>query len=197
MNNRFSISTFALALSLPIMVAPVTVAGAQNMLSTDQIVDSLRGVEREATLNPQQLRDAALQNIKRNPGENAPKGVPMVNLMENLRQFNVEINFDFDSDRIKPDSYVAMGAIADALHTPYLLHQKFLIVGHTDARGKREYNLGLSQRRADAVREALVTTFRVPPESVQAVGLGEEDLRDPANPDAAVNRRVQLINTGF
>lgn len=192
MMNRLSVSLFALTLALP-----ASLAGAQNMLSTEQIVESLRGVEREATLNPQQLRDAALQNIKRNPGENAPKGVPMVNLMENLRQFNVEINFDFDSDRIKPDSFVAMGAIADALHTPYLLHQKFLIVGHTDARGTREYNLGLSQRRADAVREALVTTFRVPPESVQAVGLGEEDLRDPANPDAAVNRRVQLINTGF
>lgn len=192
MMNRLSASLVALAL-----VMPATLAGAQNMLSTEQIVESLRGVEREATLNPEQLRDAALQNIKRNPGENAPKGVPMVNLMENLRQFNVEINFDFDSDRIKPDSFVAMGAIADALHTPYLLHQKFLIVGHTDARGTREYNLGLSQRRADAVREALVTTFRVPPESVQAVGLGEEDLRDPANPDAAVNRRVQLINTGF
>jgi len=192
MMKPLSASLIALALAMP-----ATLAGAQNMLSTEQIVESLRGVEREATLNPQQLRDAALQNIKRNPGENAPKGVPMVNLMENLRQFNVEINFDFDSDRIKPDSFVAMGAIADALHTPYLLHQKFLIVGHTDARGTREYNLGLSQRRADAVREALVTTFRVPPESVQAVGLGEEDLRDPANPDAAVNRRVQLINTGF
>lgn len=192
MMNRLSVSLVALTVALP-----ATPTVAQNMLSTEQIVESLRGVEREATLNPQQLRDAALQNIKRNPGENAPKGVPMVNLMENLRQFNVEINFDFDSDRIKSDSYVAMGAIADALHTPYLLHQKFLIVGHTDARGTREYNLGLSQRRADAVREALVTTFRVPPESVQAVGLGEEDLRDPANPDAAVNRRVQLINTGF
>lgn len=47
------------------------------------------------------------------------------------------------------------------------------------------------------MREALVTTFRVPGEYLFAVGLGEEQLRDPANPDAAVNRRVQLINLGY
>lgn len=186
--------TTAAVLGLSLIAAS---AGAQNILSTQQIVDSLRGVEREATLHPDQIRAMALDNIKRNPGENAPKGVPMANLLENLRQFNVEINFDFDSDRINPDSYVAMGAIADAMHTPYLLHQKFLIIGHTDARGSREYNLELSQRRANAVREALATTFRVPAENLLAAGLGEEELRDPANPDAAVNRRVQLVNIGF
>ncbi len=189
-----SIQLLALTLSMPLAFAA---AEAQTKISHTQIVESLRGVEQQATLNPNDIRALALQNIKRNPGENAPKGVPMVNLLENLRQFNVEINFDFDSDRIKPDSYETIGAIADALHTPYLLDQKFIIVGHTDAKGKREYNLELSQRRADAVREVLITTFWVPPKSVEAVGVGEEQLRDPANPDAAVNRRVQLINTGF
>lgn len=182
--------------ALAVTLAAAT-AGAQNIISTQQIVDSLQGVQREATLHPDDIRAMALENIKRNPGENAPSGVPMSSLMENLRQFNVEINFDFDSNRINPSSYEAMGAIADALHTPYLLGQKFLIIGHTDARGTREYNLELSQRRADAVRDALATTFRIDPSRLLSAGLGEEELRDPANPDAAVNRRVQLINIGF
>ena len=52
----------------------------------------------------------------------------------------------------------------------------------------REYNVKLSLRRAKAIREALVTTFRVPGEYLFAVGLGEEQLRDPAKPFDGVNR---------
>ncbi|WP_370199700.1 OmpA family protein, partial [Roseibium sp.] len=99
--------------------------------------------------------------------------------------------------RIRPESYETVGLIADALHTPYLQGQTFFIVGHTDAKGAREYNLELSLKRAQAVREALVTTFRVPGDYLFAVGLGEEQLRDPSKPDAAINRRVQLINLGY
>ena len=71
-----------------------------------------------------------------------------------------------------------------------------LVVGHTDATGRREDNLKLSQRRAAAIREALVTTFRISSRRVIAVGLGEEQLRDATNPRAATNRRVQLIVIG-
>lgn len=49
---------------------------------------------------------------------------------------------------------------------------------------------------ADAIHEALVTTFRVPPANVEAVGLGEEQLRDSSHPDAAANRRVQIVTIG-
>ena len=86
--------------------------------------------------------------------------------------------------------------MADALHNPVKLGYRFLIVGHTDAKGSRKYNLDLSQRRTDAIREALVTTFRVPQDEVEAVGLGEEQLRDPSRPESAVNRRVQIITIG-
>jgi flagellar motor protein MotB len=54
----------------------------------------------------------------------------------------------------------------------------------------------LSQDRADAIRAVLVTTFRVPAQRLEAIGLGEEQLRDPANPASAINRRVQLIAMG-
>jgi outer membrane protein OmpA-like peptidoglycan-associated protein len=69
----------------------------------------------------------------------------------------------------------------------------FLIVGHTESTGKREYNLTLSQRRADSVRDVLVTTFKVSAKRIQAVGLGEEQLLDAAHPTAAVNQQVQVL----
>lgn len=173
------------------------VASAQTALSRNQIVNSLQGAEAKATVSAQDLRAQALQNIKQYPNEDATTRLPMAAQLEKLRQFNVEITFDFDSARIRPASYETIGLIADALHTPYLLGQRFFVVGHTDAKGAREYNLELSQRRADAIREALVTTFRIPAESVEAVGLGEEQLRDPEDPYNPQNRRVQLINIGY
>lgn len=184
------------AAALCAVVAP---AGGQTVLSRNEIINSLQGAEHKAVLNPNDVRVQALEHIKKYPGDDAPTNAPMeiASQLEKLRQFVVEITFDFDSARIRPESYVTVGVIADALHTPYLQGQKFFIVGHTDASGKRSYNLDLSQRRAESVRQALITTFRVPAETVAAVGLGEEQLRDPSKPKAAINRRVQLINIGY
>jgi len=184
----------SLALALPLAIAG---AQAQTELSRNQIIESLQGAETKATITADDLRAQALENIRLHPGDNATTSLPLSEQLAKLRQFNIEIVFDFNSDRIRPESYETVGIIADALHTPYLAGQKFFVVGHTDAKGDREYNLKLSQRRADAVMDALVTTFRVPAERLEAVGLGEEQLRDPSQPYAAVNRRVQLINVGF
>ena len=45
--------------------------------------------------------------------------------------------------------------------------------------------------------EMLVTTFRVPPDQLVALGVGEEQPADPANPDAAINRRVSFRQGTF
>jgi outer membrane protein OmpA-like peptidoglycan-associated protein len=70
------------------------------------------------------------------------------------------------------------------------------VIGHTDSVGGRQYNVGLSQRRADAIRDALIDPFNVNPGILEAVGMGEEQLRDPKHPTSGVNRRVQLVNVG-
>ncbi|MTI01169.1 OmpA family protein [Roseibium sp. RKSG952] len=180
-----------------ICLAVTADAQAQSQLSRNQIINSLQGAQSKVDVSADELRRQAIEHVKKYPGDNSTEDLPLAAKLAQLRQFNVEINFDFDSARIQPDSYETIGVIADALHTPYLMGQVFFVVGHTDAKGARDYNLELSQRRADAVREALVTTFQVPPGSLEAVGLGEEQLQDRSNPDAAVNRRVQLINVGY
>lgn len=189
----------SIALAAAIFSAPLATphAMAQTQLTRNEIVNSLQGAQQEVNLSADDLQRAALENIQKYPGANTPQNLPVADKLASLRQFNIEITFDFDSARIRPESYEAVGLIADALHTPYLQGQTFFIVGHTDAKGARDYNLDLSRRRAAAIRQALATTFQVPAQYLFAVGLGEEQLRDPANPDAAVNRRVQLINMGY
>ena len=91
------------------------------------------------------------------------------------------------------ESYKTIGRIADVLSDPSLLRYGFLIVGHTEVGGRRDANLTLSQRRADAVRDVLVTTFRISSKRLQAVGLGEEQLLDAVHPNAAVNRQTEVV----
>ena len=74
-----------------------------------------------------------------------------------------------------------------------LLPYTFLIVGHTEASGRRENNAILSQRRADAIREILVNTFKISAKRIQSVGLGEEQLIDAARPNAPVNNQIQIM----
>ncbi len=183
----------ALGLALVFAAQP---AHAQTKLDSAQIINSLQGIEAIVPPNIAAIRQQALANIAAKRGEDPRTRQPVAAALNKLPQFTVEILFDFDSAAIRPESFRTVGLLADALHHPFLLGYKILVVGHTDAKGDRKYNLELSQKRADAIRDALVTTFRVAPNRVVALGLGEEQLRDPAHPDSGVNRRVQLINIG-
>jgi len=184
------------AVAALIFLGVLTAAMAQNQLNSSQMANSLAGVSNtQLSLTGAQMRQAALDNIRDYPGSIPPHPLSFPQ-MANLAQFVVEVEFDFNSSVIKPSSYRTVGAIADALHNPILLSYGFLVIGHTDSVGGRAYNIGLSQRRADAIRNALIDPFGVNPGVMEAVGLGEEQLRDPQHPTSGVNRRVQLVNVG-
>ena len=186
-----------LALCLTLMAA-LGAAVADTRLTSSQITNSLLGVSNtRLAITAAELRQRAVANVQNFPGAVPPPGhLLVIPEFDKLAQFTVEINFDFNSAAIKPESYRDVGAIADALHNPILLGYGILVIGHTDAVGTRTYNLGLSQRRAEAIRNALIDPFGVNPAVLEAVGLGEEQLQDPKHPKAAVNRRVQLVNIG-
>ncbi len=185
------------AVSALILSVAVAAAVADTRLDSAQIATSLANVSNTPGLDltAAQMRQAVLDNIRNYPGSIPPRPLTFPQLA-NLAQFTVEINFDFNSSAIRPESYRNVGAIADALHNPILLGYGFLVIGHTDSVGGRAYNVGLSQRRAEAIVAALVNPFGVNPAILQPVGMGEEQLRDPAHPTSGVNRRVQLINVG-
>ena len=74
-----------------------------------------------------------------------------------------------------------------------MLPYVFLIVGRTELTGKRDFNLTLSQRRADLIRDVLVNTFKISSKRLQTLGLGEEQLLDANQPAAAINQRVAIV----
>jgi len=184
------------AVAALIFSATLTAALAQRQVNSAQMATSLAGVgNTQLSLTGAQMRQAVLDNIRNYPGALPPRPLTFPEL-ENLAQFVVEVEFDFNSAVIRPSSYRTVGSIADALHNPILLGYGLLVIGHTDSVGGREYNVRLSQRRAEAIRDALIDPFGVNPAVLEAVGMGEEQLRDPAHPTSGINRRVQLINVG-
>jgi outer membrane protein OmpA-like peptidoglycan-associated protein len=103
------------------------------------------------------------------------------------------IYFDFASDKIKPESETVLREIADALnHNPAW---KLRVEGHTDNIGGDAYNLDLSQRRAEAVKLALVTRYHIAADRLTPKGFGATRPKEPNDTLAgrARNRRVELV----
>ena len=70
--------------------------------------------------------------------------------------------------------------------------ETFLIEGHTDAVGSDLANLALSDRRAEAVAEALTSVFDIPPENLATQGYGEQYLKVDSQEPERENRRVAM-----
>ena len=170
-------------------------ASAQNAPSRDDIVAKLDKYQNDFDLDVPALRQQVTER-SRMRGKNEPppqKRPPVAPDLKQLPTFNVDIAFDVDTPIVQPESYQSVGRIADALVHSSLLPYNFLVVGHIEANGKREANAILSQRRADAIREILVNTFKISAKRIQSVGLGEEQLLDSARPTAPANNQIQIM----
>jgi outer membrane protein OmpA-like peptidoglycan-associated protein len=189
----FTRRAFATAVAAAFAAGP---ALAQKKLSSGEIVGSLQALEGAPRLTAAVLRKLANDSLNDPNRSNPVNREPLSDQLNQMAQITVVINFDFGSARIRPESFRTVGLLADSLYHPLLLGYRFLIVGHTDAVGDRRTNLRLSQERADAIRLALINPFGIESARIDAVGLGEEQLLNRANPKAAENRRVQLINIG-
>lgn len=105
---------------------------------------------------------------------------------------NIKVYFEFDSSILRPETKETLNELGRALMSDALSAYRFEIAGHTDAVGTREYNVALSEYRAKAVMDYLVTKFGIDAGRLGTVGFGEERLLEPANPESDNNRRVQI-----
>lgn len=105
---------------------------------------------------------------------------------------NRVIYFQFDSSEV-----AAADRETIANHARYLAAHKDLTVtleGHTDERGSREYNIGLGERRANAVRDLMIVQG-VADSQIKTVSYGEEKPAVEGHDEAAwaKNRRVEIV----
>jgi peptidoglycan-associated lipoprotein len=113
-------------------------------------------------------------------GASAPAGVARL------------VYFDFDSAEIRPEFVAVIGAHAKAIARNASIRVR--LEGHTDERGSPEYNIGLGERRAQAVRRALMLQG-VAEGQIATVSYGEERPAVPGQGEEAwaKNRRVEFV----
>ena len=111
------------------------------------------------------------------------------------RAIGVDVRFATGSAELTPQARAQLEGLGKALASRKgkLAPGEIVIEGHTDARGSDQLNKRLSQQRAQSVAQHLVSVHGVDPEVLRPLGRGKEELRDPARPEAGVNRRVELV----
>jgi outer membrane protein OmpA-like peptidoglycan-associated protein len=125
--------------------------------------------------------EEALANIGQVPTRESPVAIPGNAL------------FGHDSSDLGPESIPMLEKIADLRRRfpDYIMG----IIGHTDSTGSPEYNMRLSQRRADAVKEWLVRRYNMNPAKLETMGRGSQELLVPTGnvEEQAPNRRVEVL----
>ena len=127
----------------------------------------------------------SLSNSEREEIAAAAKDKPNIDLT---------ITFDYNSADISAKSLPEVQKLGRALTNDDLKGSTFLLAGHTDAAGGDNYNQDLSERRADSIKRYLMDNFHIAATDLVTVGYRKSKLKDPAQPLAEVNRRVQVVN---
>src|SRR5262249_53965389 len=137
-----------------------------------------------------QAREAELAQLQQALGQIAETRRTAMGLVMTLD--SKSIRFDFDKANIKPEYRDILNRIAGILMT--LKGYSIAVYGYTDDVGTQAYNLQLSQRRAEAVRDFLVQTGISPAMITRAQGFGKADPRAQGDNEQAraANRRVEI-----
>ena len=129
---------------------------------------------------------AASDASKASPPREAAGGCPKTDASVAL-----PIPFALNSAVLEAEAYAKLRQMVGAMKSSALGSCKFSVEGHTDASGSDDLNLRLSQRRAYAVREFLVS-MDIEPSRLAPVGKGEAEPLPKSDPLAPENRRVQF-----
>ncbi len=115
-----------------------------------------------------------------------------INLQYELQTFILNnVEFDFNKATIRPSSYPELNQVVDMMKlSPEL---RIRINGHTDDIGSEDYNMNLSQKRADAVKSYLISK-KIQSDRIETAGYGESKpiASNKSDEDRQKNRRIEI-----
>jgi OOP family OmpA-OmpF porin len=106
-----------------------------------------------------------------------------------------DVLFDFDKATIKPEAAAELQKLADAIRDkPDAEVTAVEMVGYTDSTGPEAYNMGLSERRAEAVKNYVVENYDADASEITTRGMGEADpvASNATREGRSKNRRVEI-----
>lgn len=133
----------------------------------------------------------AASAVLQDPGKSAQNPQSPNALSGGAAMVDLTIQFAFDSATILDESKSLLDRLGKALNAPQLQSLRFVVEGHTDGVGNKQYNDQLSARRAQSVVDYL-TNNGVSATRLRSTGKGFAELLYPQDPKAAANRRVRI-----
>jgi outer membrane protein OmpA-like peptidoglycan-associated protein len=190
------------ALALGCIMCSAAGAPAAAQVSADQIINALapapstRGLT-QPDAKPMNESDRAFVRSLRHRSRSLTfeESERVADLSKDWKKIDLEIYFEYNSARIAREAEPQLNQLGDALRNPRLRNAAVVLGGHTDAKGSQSFNERLSDRRAEAVKRYLVERLNIPAENLTTAGYGKRHLKNPDEPYAAENRRVQILNT--
>lgn len=171
---------------------------AEKGAAGGKVTVGILGVETKATNTKPMTPHVAVTVVESKPMETAK--IAVVEAKEMQRAIDRDgriaiygIYFDFDKADVKPESAPQIEQLAALLkQNPRL---EVLIVGHTDGQGAFDYNLSLSQRRAQAVVDALASGHAIERKRLTPAGAGmvAPVATNRTDEGRAKNRRVEIV----
>lgn len=190
---RLGLATLLLAAGFAMSsnVGAQEVSSLRGKPSKEQILEALTAPPGHAA-----VRTRGLSLGSSAPAPAAPAPAVQAPAAPQVRAVDLEIPFEFNSDRITDAGRDVLNQLGQALNSGELAGIKTITLeGHTDIKGNPAYNRALSLRRAQSVRSFLQTQ-NVPGHKLRAVGKGASELADPNDPEGAINRRVRVMVAG-
>jgi len=113
--------------------------------------------------------------------------------VETKKSVTMPILFHFGKTTITQESKPFLDNVGLMMTTQSNQKHALVVEGHTDSVGSDEYNQGLSELRAIAIRDYLVTNYGINPNRLHPSGRGESALYNTTNPRSGENRRVEFL----
>lgn len=186
---RDKMSSSLSGLALACLLGPIS-ANAAALVSAEELVSQLAPPQESAPQAERTRSWGATRGLEVYADGGRPKAV----VAPAKLAVDVDIPFEFASAQLSQSAHPQLDELAKAIKGPMLKDQRFAIIGHTDAVGDDESNQVLSTLRASAVFNVLTTQYGIAPERLFVQGKGESDLKQPSQPEAATNRRVEIVN---
>jgi outer membrane protein OmpA-like peptidoglycan-associated protein len=172
--------------------------GKQDLSDSEKrTTAALAELDKQAAVNASKDKsDADLRDSEKRTADALAALATLAAVKEEKRGLVVTLSgsvlFRSGESTLLSSAQVKLGQVADALLA--IRARDLIVEGHTDSQGSESYNQGLSQRRADAVRDYLVQKG-YPADRIQARGKGKDSpIADNASPEGrANNRRVEII----
>jgi len=201
--HRFS-ALKAIALSAALsMTAGLAIADGKNV-SSDQILNALQpkpltrgmsaGPQADPTVKAKEISFINKLRNRKTRSLSLGEREEILAITSDKPKIDLDIQFDYNSDKITMTSMPSVQALGKALSDANLKGSTFVVAGHTDAIGGEAYNQDLSERRADTIKRYLTEKYGITGTDLVTVGYGKTKPKDANAPMDPANRRVQVVN---